>query len=346
MTPRTLQLLGAVTAVLIVALIALEFGGRDDSGGAGDLLLPGFEAVANDVNEVRVTRADDETVTLRRNDGGGWTVAERDDYAADVGELRQLIVALAEATVVEEKTSNPDLYERLGVGDPDAGGKGTVLTLSGPDAEHTVILGDVAQSTHRYARVADQATSYLINTNPSVPASAADWLSGDLIDIGSDEIRRVEIAHADGETLVIEKTEQAQTDFDLVDVPQGRELSYPTVGNGVAGALDSLELDDVRSATETAPQTTTTFRTWDGLTVTAAIVADEDEHWVRLSASADDDVEAAADTGENGDAPTAADEAGPKPADTAARLNERTAGWEYRLPEFKTNTLQRRWDDM
>lgn len=335
MTPRALQLLGAIAAVLIVALIALEFAGPEDTGTAGDALLPGFEAVANDVDEVTIIGADEAAVTLRRNADGVWAVGERDGYAANIGRLRQLIVALAEAAVVEEKTSNPDLYERLGVDDPNGGGTGTAVTLTGPDAVYTVVLGDVAQGAYRYARATDRATSYLINRNPAAPAAATEWLASELIDIGSDEIRRVEIVHADGETLVVEKSERAQTDFDLVGIPPGRELSYPAVGNGVAGALDSLALDDVRPAVDTAPQTTTTFHTWDGLAVTAAVVTEGEARWVRLSAAADDTAVAAN-----------ADENGPKAPETAARLNERLSGWEYRLPGFKTDTLGRRWDDM
>ena len=46
-----------------------------------------------------------------------WTVAERDNYPADTGRLRKLLLELAEARLLEEKTSNPELYDRLKVED-------------------------------------------------------------------------------------------------------------------------------------------------------------------------------------------------------------------------------------
>ena len=43
-------------------------------------------------------------------------------------------------------------------------------------------------------------------------------------------------AEGAGETIVIEKSEREQTDFDVSGIPDGRELTYATVGNGIAGA--------------------------------------------------------------------------------------------------------------
>ena len=59
--------------------------------------------------------------------------------------------------------------EKLGVGDPEDGGKGTKVVLSGPGFSYAVVLGESAQGRFRYARVDGEAESSVIDRNPEVP---------------------------------------------------------------------------------------------------------------------------------------------------------------------------------
>ncbi len=334
MTSGSMKLLAALVTMLLVAVLVLEFSDRSAPRRTDDRLLPQFEAHVAGIVKVSVTTPDTGTVTLQRDDGQ-WTVTERDGYPADLDTLRELISALARARIVEEKTSNPALYDRLGVNAPDAGGNGTQIELSGADVSRVVILGDVARRTLRYARVDDDPTSYLISANPRVPSSPSDWLDTKLIDIAADDVRRVQIAHADGETVIVEKSSPEQSDVTVVGVPEGRELSYPTVANGIVGALSSVELDDVRPGGEFVPVTTTTFETWDGRSVQVTSFADGDERWFEFSAAASDD------QGRDD-----ADRSDGNGGSTARLIADRLSGWHYRLPDYKANLLTRRWSDL
>lgn len=350
MTRKTVQVLAAVVVGLVLLLIALRGNHDYDAGLAGQPLLPDFEVVANDVDKLRIARpAGKEGVTLHRV-AGKWAVGARDDYPVDVGKLRQLVIALADAKIVEEKTSNPGQYEKLGVGDPEDGGNGTKVVLSAPGFSYAVILGETAQRNFRYARVGGDAASGVIDRNPDVPDDPAGWLLPDIVDIGSADVRRVEIAHTDGETIVIEKTDREQTDFDVAGIPDGRELSYRTVGNGIAGALGKLQLADVRAATDAPPDTTATFVTWSGLEVVVNVFSDGDTAWFGFSANAQpaaevpDATDGAPETDENADEPPAD---GTEAAGTrAAAINERVGGWQYKLQDYKKDLLTRRWDDI
>ena len=315
MTKKNVQVLAAIVVGLVLMLAILETG--DDTGmrGGGERLLADLEPIANDVTQVTIADADGST-TLARNDSG-WVVTDRHDYPADLGKLRQLVVALADATIVEAKTANPENHDRLGLVAPDEGGSGTRVVLAGDGFSHEVVLGDTAQGDYRYARRAAEDQTYLVDRDPDAPADATEWLAADLVDIGADRVRRVSITHADGETIVIEKDSEDATNFTVRDVPEGRELSYAAVGNGVGAALANLRLEDVRPATGGEADTTTVFETFDGHTVTARVFSDDAGAWVSLSA--EPDIEG---------------------------LNERVAGWEYRFPEFKKNLLVRRWADL
>ena len=59
-------------------------------------------------------------------------MAERADYPADEAKVRKLLIALADAKVVEEKTSNPASYATLGVEDmKGTGATGLRVELAG-----------------------------------------------------------------------------------------------------------------------------------------------------------------------------------------------------------------------
>lgn len=323
MTRRTVQVLAALIVGLVLLLLVVNRDGNDIPAGR-TLFLPGFKAVANDARQISISRSGENDVIVARRDDGRWTVSSRDGYPADVGKLGQLITALADARVVEEKTSNPANYQRLGVDDPGDGGSGTLVTITGPDFSYSAILGNTAQGNYRYARVPDQGMSYLIDQNPSSPESAGDWLQPEILDIAASRVQRMSVTHSDGETVVIEKNDETQADYDVIGVPEGRELEYAAVGNAMAGALAGLELDDVRKRVDTAAATSVTVVTHDGMTVTAEVVGGDDSTWVAFAAQGEDS----------------------GIVDEAEAINERLSGWQYRVPEYRKNLLTRRWDDL
>lgn len=341
MTRKHFQILLAVVVALILTVVVVENTDDATPDTLGQRLLPELSERANDVQRIRIVVAQAEPIIIRR-DNDNWVTTARNDYPADIGKLRQLMVALAEARVVEVKTAQPALYEKLGLGDPESGGSGTTVSIEGDGFSFSVVLGDAASGNHRYARLQSGETSYLVDRSPNVPENAGDWLLSDIIDIGPDRIRRVSIEHADGEKIVIEKAAKELTDFAVVDVPEGRELSYATVGNGIAGALGKLELDDVRQAVDRPAVASAVFETWDGLRITAAVTTEDDASWVSFSAEGlpgDSDVDSPED--DDGDNAAPAEQ-----QDSVSAVNDRVAGWQYRLPDYKTGLLTRRWDDI
>jgi len=326
MTRKTLHVLVALIVGLVLLLFVMQRGDRNEIVELRHPLLPDFQSVANDATEIRVGQPDrDDDLVIRLKDDK-WVVSARDDYAADLGILKQLVIALANARIVEEKTSDPERYGNLGVGDPQDGGRGTMVVISGPEFSYAVILGDSAQHEYRYARIPGEAGSYLIDRSPDVPQAVGDWLMPGIVDIPSIRIRRVVISHADGETITIGKSEQEQTDFDIIGIPEGRELSYATVGNGIAGALGMAELEDVRARIDAPTMTNVVFETWEDLRVSVDVVSDDDSTWVSFAADL---------ASEESDA-----------GKLATEINERVSGWQYQITDYKTNLLTNRWDDI
>ncbi len=355
MTRRTVRTLAAIAAGLVLLLVVVRsFNGSTDDDDSS-LLLPDFAEQANELDEIRISGAENpEGTTIRRSDAGGWVVSGQHDYPADLAKLRQLVIALSEATIVEEKTSNPEYYEHLGLGDPDDGGNGTKVTASAGDATSTVIFGETAQGERRYARNPETAASYLVDRNPELPLTSTAWLEPNVADVLPGDISRMVITHADGERVELAKGEVDSADYAAVNLPEGRELNYPSIGNGIAGALGGLTLEEVRPASDAEPATTAVFTTKDGLEVTVRVIdtlvepaepgpeAEEEapagaaaegetapaepeiEHWLGLSAKASSD----------------------EAKERADAINARVEGWEYRVPAYKAELLTKRWDDL
>jgi Domain of unknown function (DUF4340) len=313
---RNVKILAVVVLVLFGVLFALNSTDRSDTQTGAQVLFPELKSRLNDLNAVTITDADG-TITLQReaegdSAAGRWVSSAHDGYPADTGKLRQLLLAIADAQKLEQKTADPELYERLGVADPrEDGGNGVLVSATGDEAAVSVILGDTAQREFRYARLPDENQSWLIDQNPDLPDDSTGWLLPEIVDIAADRIQSVIIRHADGEEVRIRKENADAADFEVENIPEGRELRYPSVANGIGGVPGDLTLQDVRSGDLTGEDATVAeFRTFDGLKLVVRIgtragetsgedgnddgaTADEEEHWITVEASAGD---AAADS--------------------------------------------------
>src|SRR5215208_7642105 len=106
MSPRRVVILLAAAVLIIGAAIWLASQRHLERAIAtGTAVLPELKAALNDVNEIRIAKADGNHATLTKH-GAQWVVHER-DFAADPAKVRKLLRDLSKLEIVEEKTSNP-----------------------------------------------------------------------------------------------------------------------------------------------------------------------------------------------------------------------------------------------
>jgi hypothetical protein len=378
MSLRTVTVLAVVLVALVLAAIFGQRGGMSPSG-SDDLLVPGLEEALGEIERVTVVKANGETVATLERRPDNWIVTDKHGYVASAAKLRQALTGLAEARILEQKTANAELYDRLGVEDvAGAEAAGVSVTLTAPGRElPTIVLGNAEGTSYRYARRAGEAQSFLIDRNPDFPRAAAQWVDLGVVDVRGDRMKQVTITHADGEVVGLSKTGPELTNFEVAAIPAGRELSYPGVANVIGNALRELNLEDVEPAAATPPADTTIvqnavgptvveYRTFDGLVVRVTGVKRDDESWVSFEASVDAEQAAqaaaaaapaadpAAATPEDGDAPAAAEGAPatppaastPDPAVEAERINSKVGGWRYKIAGYQYDQMTRRMADL
>ncbi len=297
MNQKNLIGLAVATLAVVVVAFAAQHSRKpvsDFSDQAGPLVA-GLGDHINDVSRMVVTTANKKTaVTLDKKDGV-WTVAEKGGYPADLGKLREYLLKVADAKLVERKTAKAERYPDLGLSDiSDAKAKGTAIEIDGLAAPVGFIAGIYnAQGGGTYVRRVSEEQSWLATGNLIADKEPANWLHKELANIPSDRIASVTVTHADGKVLRVFKDKPTDPHYTIADLPKGREASSEFVANGLASVLADLKLDDVAPASEIAmPDKVTAIRyaTFDGVLVDARAWQVGDKHYVALSASEDKDL--------------------------------------------------------
>ena len=343
MTTRTVTVLAAALVVLGAVSLLAQYDPQPPAPGGG-LLLPDLGEDLDRISQVSVVGAGSEPVaTLERGDDGSWTVAEKDGYPADVEKVRQTLISLAEARIVEPKTANPDFYDRLGVEDvEDEAAGGVAVILAGADTPVNVIVGNTEGTSQVYIRGTDQAQSFLVDRNPDIGNETSDWLATEILAVPGTRMARVTVTHPDGEMVTVSKADSEQSNFDVDEIPPGRELQYASVANVMGNVLSNLNLQDVEPRTTTdEPVTLTEFVTFDGLAIIAESVEREDEPWVAFRAEYRPPAE---EPETEGDPVQEAD--GTDVAAEALALDQRLSPWRYRIASYQFDQMTRRLDDL
>jgi hypothetical protein len=316
MQTRHLIILVVAAAIAVLAAVwtgSLREGEHPAGDAAGALLLPGLEAALNDVSGISIKSKDDKAVTLERT-ADAWIIREKSGYPAETGKIRKFLIGLAQAKLVEPKTSNAERYGELGVADLDApapadgesdaaddadsdGSTGVLVSVNVPmgDADEVeMLIGSSARgATGTYVRKPGDAQSWLASGDLSVDADPLNWLDRQILNVAANRIQQVTIRHPDGETLVVSKDTPETTNYVVHDVPDKEEIKYDSVGNPLASVLSSLRLDDVHmlAAKDPGPHSPieAEYRTFDGLVVKAQAYADGDQRLVHFTASFDEE---------------------------------------------------------
>ena len=361
---RSVLILAAVTLVAVGAVFFVEReSGTVDHGGG--VVFPALLGQVNSVERVRVTGREG-AFTLARA-GDRWVVEEKERYVADPDRVHKLLLGGAGMRRVEPKTSNPDLYPKLWLEDPsgeDSKSVRFVLENASGTALADWVLGDSRPSksdaarTELFIRVADDPLAWLVEGSVPGGSTIIDWIDRAVARIERERLRDVEVVHADGAVVAVNRPDSADTDFSLQGVPAGRETDSQYRVNDIGRFLEDLRFEDVArsSSLDFSGSVDKRLRitTFDGLRVDVESVMRDGEAWVKLRAEADESLVATSGAGagaSGGDDVESTKVSGALLAlddvrAEAERLNARWKGWAYELPSFKRDYIARRMDEL
>lgn len=266
---KTIIGLGAITAIAIAIAAAIHSGQKPAGDGAqvAKPVLPELRDHLNEVSAITFTGAGDKPIATLERGEHGWAVKEK-SYSADPAKLREFLLKLSDATLIEGKTSNDKRYAELGVEDIKAAdAKGVMVALTGLPKPTQLIVGNYnTRAGGTFVRRAGDAQSWLAKGNLIIDKNVSNWLDKALADIPATRIKEVLLTGADGKKVRAYKEQPSDANFKVADVPKGRELAGDFAANGLGTVLAGLRFDDVFAAKDAAPPA-------DGKTSKAHIVS-------------------------------------------------------------------------
>ena len=319
---RNLTILAGVTALFVVLAVVAVF------QRAGELapkfearaFFPGLPTTVNNLGELAVVTKTG-AVHVKLTDGK-WTIQERDNFPADQSQLRALAVGIADLQVLEPKTSRPDWMRYLGLMPPPDGDAAHVtLTDTSGKVLADLLVGqtegtpdELGRST-LYVRRPEENQAWLARGYLTVKSDIADWLDKGVVNIARDRVKGAVVTPATGPSYTLSRDSKDDLDFKLLEIPQGRELSFAGSPDGVAGAIVGFLFDDIAKADQfdfnRVPQQVS--NTFDGLSITVKVATKDGASWATVSAM--------------GTTPMTEQE--------AMTINARVNGWAFKLPASK-----------
>ena len=333
MQKRSLILLAAATAVMVVlAVVALATGGYAvNHAGPDRRAFPGLAGKVGEVMSVAVQRPGLSLTFVRQGDL--WLVEQKGDYPSAPGKIRQIVLGVADMTLVEPMTRRPDLYSRLEVEDPGKG-KATLLTLKNKSG---AVLARLIVGKRRYDRLGagndgvyvrkpGDRQSWLARGSLDFSDMPANWLDRGIVDLANSRVAKVSLTQPDGSTLVLDRA-GPKAKFAVVGAPANAKYKDETALGEPAMALESLDLDDVQPAAKlpvpATGVTAATYTTFDGLQVDVKLFQHDNKNWIALAA-----------TGSG------------KAAPEAKKIDQRASHWVYRIASYKAKMMQTRLADL
>ncbi len=349
-----------LAVVVTVLAVVLARRGAERSGGEfqAGRLFPELEV--GRVARVELLQGE-AAATLEKVSETTWGLAERSGYPVDAERLRGLVLSVAGIEVVDRLTDNPEKYDRLGVGEAPEGGR---LKLLDPDG---AVLVDLRVGKGREVRggqgaVPGEGQFLRVEGDPAVYAGKATllmdtdparWLRREILKVPAQDVRRFHVTHADPKANFAAARAGAEDPFQLeTPPPAGKRLRSGTLAMA-SRALANLELDDVLPADGDEAAALEFGDAYEAVTASGVsyrveLAAKDAQYYVRVSAAAGEpppaEPEGKAEGAEEGAAAPAEPVEDPKAV--AEEVNERHAGWVYRVPSFAYDSLAKKLPDL
>ena len=280
-------------------------------------LLPALASKLDSVTSLSVLKGSATPSVTVHKQGEQWTVAERANYPADVAKLHKLLLALSDAKIREEKTSDPANYSIIGVEDPTKpGATGAQIELLAKDAKLDVIVGKPIDQGN-FVRRAGEKSSYIVEPGISFEAEPRFWIDTRLLNFSADKIQSIQFKPDTGSTYTVRRVseptpkpddgkkaapntagapapaatpaEPAPSKFVLEGVPSGRQAADPNTLAPSPTAFSNLNDDDVAPIADIdfSKPSTVTLTLSDGSVITLTGAAVGEKRWIQIAAPQD-----------------------------------------------------------
>lgn len=287
----------------------------------GEKVLPGFADSADEVALIMVTTSREAYHLVRNGDAAGaeWVLAEKGSYPVEAGRIAELTRALAAISYARPMTRDERKFDRIGLGDPVAGGTGALLEVGDGSGTSFARLIVGFRDGRSYVRMPDDLQAWAVDGATLPPLQrGARWLDLDVVDLAPEDIANVLVRPAQGPSYRLVASDDAGQHFTLAPPHASREPIAPMAPALAAQALSRFAPVDVARADAVAsgaPLAEYVVSTRSGIAIVVHSWRSEAGAWVTIGAAAGED-------------------ASPEALAEAQAINQRAAGWAFGLTEL------------
>ncbi len=188
---KNIKILLALTAGLLVISFGLYFDGKSNNSNIEqEALMPNFDEILSQINSIEFKSLEESTIIKDINDQ--WLVTTAMNLPANTELLSRFFVQIKEAKIIGAKTNKPELFFKLGLD------KESVQTLILKSKSNEILYSlDIGDFNYKipgtYIKESSSDQSYLISANLTTDVSNFYWIPNDLINIGVEAIKSVQI---------------------------------------------------------------------------------------------------------------------------------------------------------
>ncbi|MFT4808599.1 MAG: hypothetical protein ACI9LX_001930 [Paraglaciecola sp.] len=248
-----------VSILTVIAILALALAvwliqsPSKDTFEAG-LLFDDLQEFANQVDSVEITNAQGVLFSARKL-GERWLATidpEQPVYPISQDKLAEFVETIMRAKLVEAKTSKPQNYIRLGLQSINIDDSmASVVTLKASEKSWQVLVGNkVTLGEGQYILKPGDIRSWRTDKTIYIPMDKFSWLKQPILPYEAQDISS--ISRVDSMSWQISRS--VSGDFQLVNMPKGKELEYPSILNSIVTSLTSLDFEVLIAADHHFPQ--------------------------------------------------------------------------------------------
>lgn len=316
---RLLTLFIAAGALVAVAAVTTAISLRSVSSQAvSGPVVPGLADTISGGTRILITSAEASYRIERaeRGEQAVWVMRDRGDFPVQPARLAQLTEGLQNLRFTRRMTSDPGKHARLGVDDPRQGGRGILVQIEDGRGALLVNLILGVEPSGLYVRRPDNDQTWAADGELPPLRDVAAWLELRPLDMGPEQLARVEISPPEGRAYVLAR-ESAETPWRIATPA----LASPTQSSidAAAEAITALTPIDVQPAPaiQGAPRARVRATTFDGVVIDAELIDSDGGQWLKLVARSD----------------------APEREQAALAINNRVAAWAYRLRDQEAGVL-------
>lgn len=215
-----------------------------------DFLFDDLHKLANQINSVEIKNTQGVLYSAKKSDDRWITTFDPELPAYPVSEinLTGFVETMMSAKLVEAKTSKPKNYARLGLQSIDVDDSlASLVTLKTDQKSWQVLVGNkVSVGDGQYILKMGGSQSWRTDKTINLPIDKFSWLKQPILPYQPKDISSVSRV----DSLDWQIVRSASGDFELMNMPTGKELRYASILNSIVSNLISLDFEQLLAADE------------------------------------------------------------------------------------------------